>query len=128
MLSCRSGTCWNKSNPRRLRRVRAQLVAMLAANCCESSWHPWIVVVAARPTDAQLDWDLGNLEARSTPLSSLSCSMPFLSRVFSVMGGPLSHWVALPSRLPLPSVGILGLKQYLNTVPMLWFYLKALVA
>lgn len=67
MLSCRSGTCWNKSNPRRLRRVRAQLVAMLVANCCESSWHPWIVVVAARPTDAQLDWDLGNLEARSTP-------------------------------------------------------------
>ena len=27
---------------------------------------PWVVFVLARPTDAQLDWDLGQLETRST--------------------------------------------------------------
>lgn len=48
---------------------------------------PWIELVPAHPTDAQLDWDLGNLEARLTPKKLFVTFLgPFLSSFCGVVG------------------------------------------
>ncbi len=82
------------------------------------SWEvgpPWIgLVCSSHPTDARLDWDLGNSEAKSTPQTHCwapkTIPEPFLlcGRAHYPAEKGHSHW-----GIPFPWKGVHGLQQYL---------------
>ncbi len=92
---------------------------MLAADTlspvsCEEE-PPWIrLVFSSHPSDAWLDWDLGNSDAKLTPQTHCwapqTIPEPFLlcGRAHYPAEKGHSHWA-----IPFPRKGVHGLKQYL---------------
>ncbi len=88
---------------------------MLAANPLSPvSWEvgpPWMgLVCSAHPTDAWLDWDLGNYDAKSTPQAR--CCAP--QTIFALWHGALSCW-----KRPQPPGNMVSMKGYTWSATML---------